>query len=76
VFTFGKCWHCEKIKNPWSLVPGPWSLISCDSVNFIEKTDLRLNLPPLNGINGKVVVLFDPNDVEQVYRHEGKYPLR
>ena len=45
-------------------------------VNFKEKTDLRLNLPPLNGINGKVVVLFDPNDVEQVYRHEGKYPLR
>ena len=37
---------------------------------------LRLNLPPLNPINGKVVILFDPNDVEQVYRHEGKYPFR
>lgn len=37
---------------------------------------LRLNLPILNPINGKVVVLLDPKDVEQVYRHEGKYPIR
>ena len=37
---------------------------------------LRLNLPILNPINGNVVILFDPNDVQIAYRHEGKYPFR
>lgn len=37
---------------------------------------LRLHLPLFNEITGKVVILFDPVDVETVYRHEGKYPNR
>ncbi len=37
---------------------------------------LRLHLPLLNSNNGKVIVLLEPKDVEQVYRHEGKYPYR
>lgn len=29
-----------------------------------------------NPKTGKCVILFDPQDVEHVYRHEGKYPNR
>ena len=46
---------------------------------FLKEDDklMRLNLPPFNPEGqGKFVFLLDPNDVEQVYRHEGKYPSR
>ena len=46
---------------------------------FLKEDDklMRLNLPPFNPEGqGKFVLLLDPNDVEQIYRHEGKYPSR
>ena len=46
---------------------------------FLKEDDklMRLNLPPFNPEGqGKFVFLLDPNDVEQIYRHEGKYPSR
>ena len=46
---------------------------------FLKEDDklLKLNLPPFNPEGkGKFVLLLDPNDVEQIHRHEGKYPNR
>lgn len=37
---------------------------------------LRFRSPILNPDNGYVVFLLDPQDVGQVYKHEGKYPKR
>ena len=45
----------------------------CDENN--EKL-LRMNLPLFNPKNGRAVMLMDPIDVEEVYRHEGKFPIR
>ena len=44
----------------------------CDNTHKL----LRLHLPLLNPDNGRAVILMDPLDVEEVYRHEGKYPRR
>ena len=55
-----------------------WENLKEMRIKYCKEEDklLRLNLPPLNPINGKVVIILDPHDVEKIYRHEGKYPLR
>ena len=37
---------------------------------------IRLNLPAMNPANGRVQYIFDPQDVETVYRNDGQYPDR
>lgn len=38
---------------------------------------LRINLPMFNPENGgSVLAVFDPEDIQAIYREEGKYPYR
>ena len=62
-FGFAKGWkNIERMKNTYC-EPGQVPL-------------LRVNVPLINPVNGNIVYLFNPEDVQQVYRHEGKYPTR
>lgn len=56
-----------------------WKNILAMKQKFLKPEDklMKLHLPNFNGEHkGRVVVLFDPKDIELVYRNEGKYPYR
>jgi hypothetical protein len=55
-----------------------WKNLKIMQSKYLTKEDkiMRLHAPMMNPKNGKVLVLFDVDDVEHVYRHEGKYPTR
>ena len=55
-----------------------WQSIKNLKEKYLAKDDkiMRLNLPLVNTMNGRVLFLFDPADCELAYRLEGKYPWR
>ena len=57
-----------------------WENVKALKAQYLKDNDTMLKLysPLLNPKpnNGYVIMLFDPDDVEIVYRNEGKYPNR
>ena len=64
------------IKKPHGLKKS-WKNLKEIRKQYLKEDDklLRLHLPPFCP-SGNVVLLLDPADVEDMYRHEGKYPYR
>ena len=68
----------EMFKNPAGFGKS-WMNMKELRKKYLKEEDklLRLHLPFFNYDNdGRFVLLLDPDDIKQVYRHEGKHPAR
>lgn len=65
------------MKNPHGFEKS-WLNLKEVQQKYLKKNDklIKFHSPIFNPDTGKVIFLLDPNDIEQVYRHEGKYPNR
>lgn len=59
----------EKAWKSWRLIQRKF--VDADGANMI-----RMTMPPIVSPNPEFLHVFDPADVETVYRNEGKYPFR